>query len=50
MKAPTYLRVDATFKPDGVIIPTMIYWTDGTPYMSAPAPASNMAAPACGIW
>jgi hypothetical protein len=32
MKAPTYLRVDATFKPDGVIVPTMIYWTDGTPF------------------
>jgi hypothetical protein len=32
MKAPTYLRVDATFKPDGVIVPTMIYWKDGTPY------------------
>ena len=33
MKAPTYLRVDATFKPDGVIVPTMLYWTDGSPFI-----------------
>ena len=32
MRAPTYLRVDATFKPDGVIVPITIYWTDGTPF------------------
>ena len=32
MKAPTYLRVDVTYKPDGTIIPTTIYWTDGAPF------------------
>jgi hypothetical protein len=29
-QSPTYLRVDATFKPDGVIVPTMLFWTDGS--------------------
>ena len=24
--------MDATFKLDGVIVPTWIYWTDGTPH------------------
>ena len=33
MLEPTYLRVDATFKPDGTIVPTAIYWTDGTPFL-----------------
>lgn len=32
MRAPTYLRVDVTFKPDGVIVPITLYWTDGTPF------------------
>ncbi len=32
MRAPTFIRVDATFKTDGVIVPTTIYWTDGTPF------------------
>jgi hypothetical protein len=30
--APIYLRVDATFKPDGTVVPTTLYWTDGTPF------------------
>jgi len=32
MMAPIHLRVDVTFQPDGVIVPTALYWTDGTPY------------------
>ena len=33
MKEPTYLRVDATFKTDGTVVPTMLYWTDNTPFI-----------------
>jgi hypothetical protein len=33
MKAPTYLRVDVTYKSDGTIVPNTIYWTDCTPYV-----------------
>ena len=32
MQAPTFLRVDATFKENGEIVPITFYWTDGTPY------------------
>jgi hypothetical protein len=32
LKAPTYLRVDVTFTPDGKVIPITIYWTDGAPF------------------
>jgi hypothetical protein len=32
LKAPTYLRVDVTYTPDGQVIPKMIYWTDGAPF------------------
>ena len=33
MRAPTYVRMDTTYKADGTIMPTALYWKDSTPFV-----------------